>query len=70
MGKGIDAARDQSPLHAQVLDDLKDQLLIAFVRRLGNQVSIPISEVDETGKFCLTFGIKDDNLNFQLIEKQ
>lgn len=76
MGKGIDLARPHAPLHAQVLDDFKDQLLIAFVRRLGGQVSIPVKEVDETGGYLLSFSIKDSpvtgekNFNFTLGKKQ
>ena len=35
MGKGIDMAREGSPVHAAVLDDFKDQMLIVFLKRLG-----------------------------------
>ena len=35
MGKGIDLARGAAPEHAALLDDLKDQLLIVFLKRLG-----------------------------------
>jgi len=70
MGKGIDLARAEAPLHAQVMDDLKDQLLLVFVRRLGGKVSIPVSEVDETGRFVLAFRIEDRTFHFTLTEKQ
>ncbi len=70
MGKGIDAARPDSPLHAAVLDDYKDQLLIAFVRRMGGKVSIPVAEVDQTGRFLLSFSVNDGVFNFVLSEKQ
>lgn len=70
MGKGIDAARAAGAgLHADVIDDFKDQLLIAFLRRLGNKVSIPVTEVDETGRFILAFNVQDGVFNFTLTEK-
>lgn len=59
MGKGIDMARAEAPLHAELLDDFKDQLLLALVRRLGGNVSIPVSEVDQTGGFVLAMRIAD-----------
>jgi hypothetical protein len=71
MGKGIEAARAAGAgLHADVIDDLKDQLLIAFLRRLGNKVTIPVQEVDETGRFLLSFNIENRAFNFTLTEKQ
>lgn len=57
MGKGIDGARPHAPEHAAVLDDFKDQLLIVFLKRLGGNVSIPVSEVDDTGQDTLAFRI-------------
>lgn len=59
MGTGIDAARGDNPLHAAVLDDLKDQLLIVFVKRLGGAVSIPVSEIDDTGMDLLSVRIDE-----------
>lgn len=70
MGKGIDAARDDAPVHAAILDDFKDQLLIAFVKRLGRNVSIPVAEIDETGRYTLAFSISGGQFHFQLREKQ
>jgi hypothetical protein len=70
MGKGIDLARPGAPLHAQVMDDFKDQLLLAFVRRLGGKVSIPVAEVDETGRFVLAFRIEGGSFHFELRKKQ
>ena len=71
MGKGTDAARAAGAgIHADVIDDFKDQLLIAFLRRLGNKVSIPVSEVDETGRFICSFNVENEIFNFTLTEKQ
>lgn len=70
MGKGIDAARSDAPLHAQVLDDFKDQLLLALIRRLGGRVSIPVAEVDDTGGHLVAMNIVDGMFNFELRKKQ
>lgn len=71
MGKGTDAARAAGAgIHVDVIDDFKDQLLIAFLRRLGNKVSIPVSEVDETGRFICSFNVENGIFNFTLTEKQ
>lgn len=71
MGKGIDAAREHAPEHASALDDFKDQLLIALIRRLArrNCISIPVSEVDDTGGYLLAFSIKNGCFNFELRKK-
>lgn len=63
MGTGIDAARGEAPLHAAVLDEMKDQLLIVLLKRLGGTASIPVSEIDDTGMDLLAFRI-DEQLVF------
>lgn len=72
MGQGIDLARADAPIHAQVLDDLKDQLLIAFVRRLGGKVEMPVAEVDDTGRNVMLFSIDPHArvFTFELLAKQ
>lgn len=65
MGSGTDAARAAGEtLHPDVIDDLKDQLLIAFLRRLGSKISIPVKEIDETGRFLCSFNVDNGNFNF------
>ena len=70
MGKGIDLVREHAPEHAAVLDDFKDQLLLALIRRLGGNVSIPVAEVDQTGGFVLSMRIVDNVFIFTLENKQ
>ena len=70
MGQGIDLARDGAPVHAEVLDDFKDQLLIAFLRRLGGKCTIPVKEIDATGGFTLSFSVNDGAFRFVLGKKQ
>ena len=72
MGKGTDAARAMHPdnaLHAAVLDDFKDELLIVFLRRLGGKVSIPVVEVDATDGMLLSFNVVNGVFNFSLSSK-
>lgn len=69
MGKGIDLARLEAPEHAAILDDFKDQLIIAMIRRLGTKVSIPITEIDETGGYLLALSINKGMFNFELKKK-
>jgi hypothetical protein len=72
MGRGIDLARASAPIHAEVLDDLKDQLLIAFVRRLGGKVDMPVAEIDRTGESVMTFHVDPETriFHFQVQAKQ
>ena len=70
MGKGIDAARADAPLHADVLDDFKDQLLIVFLKRLGGTLDISVAEVDDTGQDILAFSVKDGVFHFETRQKQ
>ena len=70
MGQGIDAARDQAPEHAAVLDNLKDQLLLVFLKRLGGKVSIPVSEIDDTGGEVGAFSVVNGVFNFEVRKKQ
>lgn len=75
MGKGIDAARRLAPEHAQILDDLKDQLLIVFLKRLvkyGDKLGFPVSEIDDTEKDLLAFNIDPVSriFTFQLRKKE
>lgn len=69
MGKGIDLTRQDAPLHAAVMDDFKDQLLIVCLKRLagdGNTVSIPVAEVDATGGTMLAFSVNNGVFNFEI----
>lgn len=45
------------PIHRQVIEMLKDQLLIAFLKRLGGEIKMPVSEVDATGGFNLALSL-------------
>jgi hypothetical protein len=72
MGTGTDAARDLAPEHAALIDNMKDQLLIAFLRRLGGAIDMPVAEVDDTGGLLFAFSIDFDKreFHFELRKKQ
>lgn len=53
MGKGTDMARLENPDHAQLMDNFKEQLLLAMIIKAGGRYSIPVSAVDATGGWVL-----------------
>lgn len=63
MGKGIQAAREMGAgLHADVLDDFKDQLVIVLLKRLADKTGklvIPVREVDDTDGDLVAFSVKE-----------
>jgi hypothetical protein len=70
MGRGIDLARLDAPEHAELIDNLKEQLLIVFMKRLGGKISIPVYEVDDTGGDILAMSVVDDVFTFEVKKKQ
>lgn len=48
-----------SPEHAALIELFKGQLLIALVRRLGSDVSIPVAEVDATHDVNLKLAVQE-----------
>ncbi len=78
MGTGIDMAREDAPLHAQVMDNFKDQLLIVLIKRLadnGGRLVIPVAETDNTGQDLLALSVQGIGtpgaaFHFQLEKKQ
>jgi hypothetical protein len=78
MGKGRDMARvadlqsGGSGLHADVLDDFRDQLMIVFLKRLvdkDGRFSVSVAEVDGTGGTLVSFSINDGAFNFVVSKK-
>lgn len=70
MGSGTAAAAADAPVHAALINDMKEQLLIVFLRRLGRMVSIPASEIDDTGGELLAFKVDDRcTFHFELQKK-
>lgn len=69
MAKGIELAREHAPLHAEVMEHFKEQLLIVFLKRLGGKVSIPITEVDDTGGDLLAVAVRNGVFHFEIQRK-
>jgi len=70
MGSGIDAARGDAPEHAQMLDDMKDQLLIVLFNRLGGKVDIPATEINDTGQFLCSMSVSENGIfHFEVSKK-
>jgi hypothetical protein len=65
MGKGIKLA--DAGLHGEVMEELKEQLLIVFLKRLvdkNGELSVPIAEIDDTGQNTLAFSVNPDTRTF------
>ena len=60
---------DKHPELAQGLDEMKGQLLIVLLKRLGGKADIPVAEVDGTGQDLLMFSIKDGVFHFETRKK-
>lgn len=78
MGKGRELARDAdlqsggTGLHAKVLDDFKDQLMIVLLKRLADKdgrFSVPVAEVDAIGSHLVSFSVNDGVFNFVVSRK-
>ena len=72
MGRGIELARQDAPEHAALIEDLKEQLLIVFLRRLGGKITIPVAEIDDTGGSLFLFRVDPETreFTFELRRKQ
>ena len=67
---GTDLARAAgATIHADVIDALKDQLLIVFLNRMGGKLSVPVAEIDATGDYTMSFNVVDGVFNFQIGRK-
>lgn len=74
MGQGIDSARAAGAgLHADVMENFRDQLLIVLMKRLkekyGDDLVFPVAETDDTGQDLLAFKIEDGKFCFTLEKK-
>ncbi len=70
MGQGIDLAREMgNTVHADAIDDLKEQLLLVLIRRLGGDVRIPCDEIDSTGQLVLEMSLNADTREFRFVIK-
>lgn len=68
-GDGIRMAAELAPEHAAAIENLKEQLLIVFLKRLGGDVSIPVAEVDDTSQDLFAFSVRDGVFHFEVRRK-
>ena len=57
MGLGLELARGDAPEHAEVIENLKEQLLIVFLKRLGGKLDLTVAEVDDTYNDLFAFSV-------------
>lgn len=71
MARGIDLAREFAPEHAALVEAMKEQLLIVFLKRLGGKIDIPAAEIDATGQdlFCLSVDPQTRVFHFEVRKK-
>jgi hypothetical protein len=72
MGKSMDMAKLDNPELAQLIDDMKDQLLLILVHRLGGDITISVDEIDTlpVGKVMeMHFDIENRKFQFVVSEK-
>lgn len=72
MGQGTKLARELgATVHADVIDNFKEQLLVVLIKRLAvnGKLSIPVAEVDDTGQDMLAFSVRDRVFHFELKRK-
>ena len=62
MGKGTDIAAIDNPALAKAIDDMKDQLLIILIERLGGRVDVTVDQLDnDTRQKLMTMEIDQGN---------
>lgn len=69
MGQGIDLARAEAPDHAAAIDNMKDQLILVLIARLGGSLDIPGAEIDGTGDRMLLMSVSGRSFHFELRKK-
>lgn len=68
MGKGIDLARELgNHEHADAIDNLKDQLLLVLIKRLGCDIRVPVHEIDATGGLVLSMSMDQHTREFHFV---
>ena len=69
MGRGNDLAKQVSPEAANAVENMKDQLILALVRRLGGDIRVPAAEIDDTAGIVLTMSVDDSGFRFVTMHK-
>lgn len=56
--------------HAAAIENMKSQLLIVLINRLGGSASIPVAEIDNTGPYVLSMQLTGRSFLFVVERKQ
>ena len=64
MGLGINLARESAPEHAEAMDNLKEQLLLVLINRLGGKIYVPVKEIDDARQFILYMSLDPESRVF------
>ena len=66
MSRGIDLAKTlaSTPEGAEAIEDMKDQLIIVLIKKLGGWVDIPVAELDGTEGDNLLLGFLPETKTF------
>lgn len=54
----------------KLMDAMKEQLLIVFANRLGGEVRVAVSEIDDTGKWLMNMRLEGRTFIFTTEKKQ
>lgn len=65
MGEGINLAFDDEE-DAKMMENFRDQLLVALVKMYGPIVTVPVREVDDTGGYILLVRADQERREFYL----
>lgn len=70
-GRSLTKEEAEAYLGPDTFQLFRQQLFLVLLDRLGGEVTIPVSEVDATGKFVMNLHIDQDAKNFtlQLVRK-
>lgn len=62
-------AEATDPVAAELLEQLRDQLLIVLIRRSGGRVTVPVQEIDATGDLVLSMEVDGESFIFAVEPK-
>ena len=65
MGLGTELASELAPEHASLIDNFKEQLLIAMVIKAGGTTELHVDDIDKTGGYVLNLVLDPETSIFK-----
>ena len=65
-GRKLTAQEAEAYLGGDTLNLVRQQLMLVLLDRLGGEVTIPVAEVDATGRFAMTMDVDQVTKTFTL----